>query len=46
VKDDRFYLLHVRDAIEDVLTYTSPGREAFFADRLRQDAVIRKVDPH
>ena len=44
MKDDRFYLLHVRDAIEDVLTYASPGREAFFADRLRQDAVIRKVE--
>ena len=44
MKDDRFYLLHVRDAIDDVLTYALPGREAFFADRLRQDAVIRKVE--
>jgi uncharacterized protein with HEPN domain len=44
VKDDRFYLLHVRDAIDDVLAYTSPGREAFLAERLRQDGVIRKIE--
>lgn len=44
VKDDRFYLLHVRDAIDDVLAYTSPGREAFVAEHLRQDGVIRKIE--
>jgi len=38
VKDDRFYLLHVRDAIADVVSYAAPGRDTFFAERLRQTA--------
>jgi uncharacterized protein with HEPN domain len=43
VKDDRVYLQHIRDALDDIATYASAGREAFFAERMRQDATIRKL---
>ncbi len=41
MKDDRLYLLHMRDALQRVAAYTLDGRKAFFADRRTQDAVIR-----
>lgn len=44
MKDDRVYLGHIRDAIQDIEQYTSSGRDAFTADRMRQDAVIRKLE--
>jgi uncharacterized protein with HEPN domain len=43
VKDDRVYLQHIRDALDDIATYASAGRDAFFAERMRQDATIRKL---
>jgi len=44
VRDERAYLLHVLDAIKAILEYTADGRDAFFADRKTQDAVIRNVE--
>ena len=44
MKDDRVYLQHIRDALDDIATYTSVGRGAFFADRMRQDATLRKLE--
>jgi uncharacterized protein with HEPN domain len=44
VKDDRTYLRHIRDAIGDIETYTALGRDAFMQERMRQDAVIRKLE--
>ena len=44
MKDDRIYLLHIRDAIQSILQYTSPGKDHFFADRKTQDAVIRNLE--
>ena len=44
MKDERVYLGHIRDAIKDIETYTSVGRDVFMADRMRQDAVIRKLE--
>lgn len=44
MKDDRVYLLHVRDAIDRVRAYTAGGKEAFFADTKTQDAVIRNLE--
>jgi len=43
VKDERVYLGHIRDAINDIEQYASAGRDAFMNDRMRQDAVIRKL---
>jgi hypothetical protein len=39
VKDDRVYLQHIRDALDDIATYASTGRDAFFAESMR--ATIR-----
>lgn len=43
MKDDRLYLEHIREALEDIAIYGSAGREAFFAERMRQDAILRKL---
>ena len=44
MKDDRVYLEHIRDALDDIVTYTRAGRVAFFDDRMRQDATLRKLE--
>lgn len=44
MKDGRVYLLHIRDAIDAVLSYTADGRQSFFADRKTQDAVVRNLE--
>ena len=44
MKNPRIYLGHIRAAIEDITTYAAVGRDAFMGDRMRQDAVIRKLE--
>lgn len=44
MKNLRVYLVHIRDAILDIQQYASAGRDAFLADRMRQDAIIRKLE--
>lgn len=44
MKDDAIYLGHIRDAIADIASYTAAGRDEFMEDRMRQDAVIRKLE--
>ena len=44
MKDERVYLGHIRDAITDIEEYSAAGRDAFMAERMRQDAVIRKLE--
>jgi len=44
VADDRPYLLHIRDAIDRIRSYTHQGKEAFFTSSLLQDAVIRNLE--
>jgi uncharacterized protein with HEPN domain len=44
VKDDRFYLLHIRDAAARIVRYTYGGRAQFDADSLVQDGVIRNLE--
>lgn len=43
MKDDRLYLLHIRESIERIQAYTSEGRDAFLADLRTQDAVLRNL---
>ena len=43
-RDERLYLDDIVQATERVLSYTSEGREAFFADSRTQDAVIRNLE--
>ncbi len=44
MKDDRVYLLHIRDAIRNIIEYTTTGQVDFVADRKTQDAVIRNLE--
>ena len=43
MKDDRVYLLHMRDAIDDIAAFTSDGEAAFLADKKTQHAVVRSL---
>jgi uncharacterized protein with HEPN domain len=44
VKDDRVYLQHIQDALNDTASYCGSDREGFFNDRMRQDATLRKLE--
>ena len=44
MRDDSVYLQHIRDALADIVAYTGAGRDAFFAERMRQDATLRKLE--
>ena len=44
MKEDRVYLLHIRDAAELIAEYAGSGHDAFLADRKTQDAVIRNLE--
>lgn len=44
MNDERAYLLHIRDAIERILSYTQEGRDAFLSDSMIQDAVLRNME--
>lgn len=43
-RDELLFVADIRDAIERILTYTSLGRSAFFAQPMIQDAVIRNLE--
>ena len=44
MKDDRVYLQHIRDALEDITAYCGSDHDAFVNDRMRQDATLRKLE--
>ena len=44
MKDDRIYLLHIRDAIQRAIDYAAEGRDGFFTDTKTQDAVVRNLE--
>ncbi len=43
MKDDRFYVLHIRECIANIEEDTAGGREAFLANRTLRDAVMRNL---
>ena len=43
MKDDRLYLIHIRESIARIEEYTGEGREAFLVDIRTQDAVLRNL---
>ncbi len=43
MKDDRFYLTHIRDSMARINRYTKEGQEAFLGSTLLQDAVMRNL---
>jgi uncharacterized protein with HEPN domain len=44
MKSDLPQLGHIADSIAAIESYTAAGRDAFLADRLTQDAVIRNFE--
>ena len=44
MKDDRAYLLHMRDATRRIADYTRDGKAFFLADPKTQDAVLRNIE--
>ncbi len=44
MKDERIYLTHIVEAIENILDYTSGGRDEFMESSMIQDAVIRNFE--
>ncbi|NTV58467.1 MAG: DUF86 domain-containing protein [Deltaproteobacteria bacterium] len=43
MKDDRVYLIHIRECIDRIERYTEGGDEEFFSDTRTQDAVLRNL---
>ncbi|MBI3992460.1 MAG: DUF86 domain-containing protein [Candidatus Lambdaproteobacteria bacterium] len=44
MKDDRVYLLHMRDALLQLKSYHAEGMDNFFGDRKTQDATVRNFE--
>ena len=44
MKSDRVYLEHIRDAVADIREYAAGGEPSFRSERMRQDAIIRKLE--
>lgn len=44
MKEDRVYLEHIRDSADKIRRYVAVGRDAFFADDMAQDAVVRNLE--
>lgn len=44
MKDDRAFLLHIRDAAAQIVEYAAGHAASFYADRRTQDAVIRNLE--
>ncbi len=43
MKDDRLYLIHIRECLARIEAYTSEGKRGFFVDTKTQDAVLRNL---
>ncbi len=44
MKDDRLYLIHIREALQRIMEYTTEGPEAFKRDPKTRDAVVRNFE--
>lgn len=44
MRDNRIYLIHIRDCLSRIKEYTSEGKQVFFEDLKTQDAVIRNLE--
>lgn len=43
MKDDRLYLLHIRECIQHIEDYVEEGRQAFLTKPMVHDAVLRRL---
>ena len=44
MKDHRLYLIHIRDCLARIKSYTQQGKDAFLSETIIQDAVIRNLE--
>ncbi len=44
MKSDRLYLIHIREALQRIMEYTSEGPEVFRVDPKTRDAVVRNFE--
>lgn len=44
MKEQRLYLVHIKECIEKIEEYTGQGESVFSADRKTQDAVVRNFE--
>lgn len=44
MKDERTYLVYIRDSIQAINEYTVDGRETFMATTIVQDAVLHRLE--
>ena len=44
MKDDRVYLQHIRDVLDDSAVCCGSDHDAFIGERMRQDATLRKLE--
>jgi uncharacterized protein with HEPN domain len=44
VTDDRVYLIHIKEAIDDIREFTREGEAAFLSDKKTQFAVVRSLE--
>lgn len=44
MRDDRIYLIHIRDCLATIKDYTPEEKQALFEDLKTQDAVIRNLE--
>lgn len=41
MKDEKLYLIHIRDCLARIKSYTKQGKQEFFEEIIIQDAVMR-----
>ncbi len=44
MKENRIYLIHIRDCLTRIKSYTIEGKDTFFQETIIQDAVIRNLE--
>ncbi|TDQ42360.1 HepT-like ribonuclease domain-containing protein [Aureibacillus halotolerans] len=44
MKDNKLYVSHILDSLNQIESYCSDGKNSFFQSRLIQDAVIRNLE--
>lgn len=42
-KDDRLYLIHIKECIDKIDRYSANGRPEFFVNTMEQDAIVRNL---
>jgi uncharacterized protein with HEPN domain len=42
-KDDRLYLIHIKECIDKIDRYSANGQAEFFANSMVQDAIVRNL---